>query len=64
LYVEDERAAASQAAEAIVEPADFEAAFRMHFAPVYRFIVRRVGAAVTAGGVGGSTASASSPARR
>ena len=49
--MEDERAAASQAAasqaaEAIVEPADFEAAFRAHFAPVYRFIARRVGAAL------------------
>ncbi|HEX7160306.1 MAG TPA: RNA polymerase sigma factor [Trebonia sp.] len=27
----------------IEEPADFEGAFREHFAPVYRFIARRVG---------------------
>ena len=27
-------------------PADFEAAFRAHFAPVYRFIARRVGTAL------------------
>ena len=49
--MEDERAAASQAAasqaaEAIVAPADFEDAFREHFAPVYRFIARRVGTAL------------------
>ena len=31
---------------AIVAAADFEAAFREHFAPVYRFVARRVGAAL------------------
>lgn len=31
---------------AIVAAADFEEAFREHFAPVYRFIARRVGAAL------------------
>jgi RNA polymerase sigma factor (sigma-70 family) len=31
---------------AIVAAADFEAAFREHFAPVYRFIARRVGTAL------------------
>jgi RNA polymerase sigma-70 factor, ECF subfamily len=30
----------------IADPAGFEAAFREHFAPVYRFICRRVGAAL------------------
>jgi RNA polymerase sigma factor (sigma-70 family) len=29
-----------------VDPADFEAAFREHFPPVYRFIARRVGSAL------------------
>ncbi len=33
-----------QDAVAIVVAADFENAFRAHFAPVYRFIARRVGA--------------------
>jgi len=31
---------------AIVAAADFEEAFREHFAPVYRFVARRVGAAL------------------
>jgi RNA polymerase sigma-70 factor (ECF subfamily) len=49
--VDEERAGgrqadASQTAEAIVAPADFERAFRQHFAPVYRFIARRVGTAL------------------
>ncbi len=35
-----------QATSAIVAPADFEAAFREHFAPVHRFIARRVGKAL------------------
>jgi RNA polymerase sigma factor (sigma-70 family) len=30
----------------IAEPADFEAAFRQHFPPIYRFIARRVGPAL------------------
>lgn len=30
----------------IVSPVDFEAAFRLHFPPVYRFIAGRVGSAV------------------
>ncbi len=34
------------AGERIVDPRDFEAAFREHFPPVYRFIARRVGAAL------------------
>jgi len=34
------------AAGAIVAAADFEEAFREHFAPVYRFIARRVGTAL------------------
>jgi RNA polymerase sigma factor (sigma-70 family) len=36
----------SQAAQGIAAPADFEAAFREHFAPVHRFIARRVGKAL------------------
>jgi RNA polymerase sigma factor (sigma-70 family) len=32
--------------ERIADPRDFEAAFREHFPPVYRFIARRVGAAL------------------
>jgi RNA polymerase sigma-70 factor (ECF subfamily) len=36
----------SPAAGAIVAAADFEEAFREHFAPVYRFVARRVGAAL------------------
>ena len=35
-----------QATSAIVAPEDFEAAFRQHFAPVHRFIARRVGKAL------------------
>jgi RNA polymerase sigma factor (sigma-70 family) len=35
-----------QATSAIVAPEDFEAAFREHFAPVHRFIARRVGKAL------------------
>ena len=38
-------AATGRPAAAIVAPADFEEAFREHFAPVYRFIARRVGSA-------------------
>ena len=50
LCVDDEQAperhaAAGQAAVAIVAQADFEDAFREYFAPVYRFIARRVGSA-------------------
>jgi RNA polymerase sigma factor (sigma-70 family) len=30
----------------VEDPADFDAAFREHFTPVYRFIARRVGAAL------------------
>lgn len=33
-------------AEGITSPAEFEAAFRLHFPPVYRFIARRVGQAL------------------
>jgi DNA-directed RNA polymerase specialized sigma24 family protein len=33
-------------AEGTVAPEDFEDAFREHFGPVYRFIARRVGAAI------------------
>ena len=40
------QAAGRQAATAIVAPEDFEDAFREHFAPVYRFIARRVGTAL------------------
>jgi RNA polymerase sigma-70 factor (ECF subfamily) len=36
----------SRAAAAIAAPADFEDVFREHFAPVYRFIARRVGSAL------------------
>jgi len=43
--VEVERQAAA-ADGRIVDPADFEAAFRQHFPPVYRFIARRVGSAL------------------
>jgi RNA polymerase sigma-70 factor (ECF subfamily) len=51
LCVDEEQAAGGQAAGrpvagAIVAPADFEDAFREHFAPVYRFIARRVGTAL------------------
>jgi RNA polymerase sigma-70 factor (ECF subfamily) len=35
-----------QATGVLVAPEDFEAAFREHFAPVYRFIARRVGRAL------------------
>ena len=35
-----------QATGAIAAPDEFEAAFREHFAPVYRFIARRVGTAL------------------
>jgi RNA polymerase sigma factor (sigma-70 family) len=44
--VDEEQAAGRQATAAIVAPADFEDAFRAHFAPVYRFIARRVGTAL------------------
>jgi RNA polymerase sigma factor (sigma-70 family) len=44
--VDDEQATGRQAAAAIATPADFEDAFREHFAPVYRFIARRVGTAL------------------
>jgi RNA polymerase sigma-70 factor (ECF subfamily) len=37
---------ARPATRAIVAAADFEEAFREHFAPVYRFVARRVGAAL------------------
>ncbi len=40
------QAAGRQAVPDIVAPADFEDAFREHFAPVYRFIARRVGTAL------------------
>ena len=36
----------TQATEAIAPLADFDAVFREHFAPVYRFIARRVGKAL------------------
>ena len=36
----------TQATEAIAALADFDAVFREHFAPVYRFIARRVGKAL------------------
>src|ERR1700722_3647550 len=42
--MEEKRTAGGQGAVAIVAAADFESAFRAHFAPVYRFIARRVGA--------------------
>jgi RNA polymerase sigma factor (sigma-70 family) len=42
--VEGERQAAGDGR--IEGPADFEAAFRQHFPPVYRFIARRVGSAL------------------
>ncbi len=37
---------AKQATRAIAAPEDFEAVFREHFAPVHRFIARRVGKAL------------------
>ncbi|HEY4853171.1 MAG TPA: RNA polymerase sigma factor [Streptosporangiaceae bacterium] len=42
--MEDERPAAGEGR--IADPLDFEAAFREHFPPVYRFISRRVGPAI------------------
>jgi DNA-directed RNA polymerase specialized sigma24 family protein len=42
--MEEKRTDGRQDAVAIVAAADFENAFRAHFAPVYRFIARRVGA--------------------
>jgi RNA polymerase sigma factor (sigma-70 family) len=42
--MEEKRTGGRQEADAIVAAADFENAFRAHFAPVYRFISRRVGA--------------------
>jgi RNA polymerase sigma factor (sigma-70 family) len=42
--MEDERPAAGEGR--IADPQDFEAAFREHFPPVYRFISRRVGPAI------------------
>ena len=42
--MEEKRTAERQDAAAIMAAADFESAFRAHFAPVYRFIARRVGA--------------------
>jgi RNA polymerase sigma factor (sigma-70 family) len=39
-------AAAAESGCRIVDPEDFEAAFHQHFEPVYRFIARRVGAAL------------------
>ena len=42
--MEEKRTGGRQDAVAIVAAADFENAFRAHFAPVYRFIARRVGA--------------------
>jgi RNA polymerase sigma factor (sigma-70 family) len=42
--MEEKRTGGRQDAVAIVAAADFENAFRAHFAPVYRFISRRVGA--------------------
>lgn len=42
--MEEKRTGGRQDAVAIVAAADFENAFRVHFAPVYRFIARRVGA--------------------
>ena len=44
LYMKDRRRAAD--GERIAGRADFEAAFRQHFPPVYRFIARRVGPAI------------------
>jgi LmbE family N-acetylglucosaminyl deacetylase len=46
LCVDDEQAIGRRAAAAIATPADFEDAFREHFAPVYLFIARRVGTAL------------------
>jgi RNA polymerase sigma factor (sigma-70 family) len=37
---------AAESEHRIVDPDDFEAAFHQHFEPVYRFIARRVGAAL------------------
>ena len=42
--MEGERLAAAEGR--IADPEDFEAAFREHFPPVYRFISRRVGSAI------------------
>jgi RNA polymerase sigma factor (sigma-70 family) len=42
--VETERAATGDGR--IVDPEDFEAAFRQHFPPIYRFIARQVGPAL------------------
>jgi RNA polymerase sigma-70 factor (ECF subfamily) len=42
--MEEKRTDGRQDAVPIVAAADFENAFRAHFAPVYRFIARRVGA--------------------
>jgi RNA polymerase sigma-70 factor (ECF subfamily) len=42
--MEEKRAGGRQDAAAIAAAADFESAFRAHYAPVYRFIARRVGA--------------------
>ena len=42
--MEGERSAAGEGR--IADPQDFEAAFREHFPPVYRFISRRVGPAI------------------
>jgi RNA polymerase sigma factor (sigma-70 family) len=44
LNMEDEGRAAGEGR--IADPEDFEAAFREHFPPVYRFIARRVGPAI------------------
>jgi hypothetical protein len=44
IVMEDERPAAGEGR--IADPQDFEAAFREHFPPVYRFISRRVGPAI------------------
>ncbi len=38
--------AAAESERRIVDPRDFEAVFHQHFEPVYRFIARRVGAAL------------------
>jgi hypothetical protein len=42
--MEEKRTGGRQDVAAIAAAADFENAFRAHFAPVYRFIARRVGA--------------------
>jgi RNA polymerase sigma factor (sigma-70 family) len=45
-YIDMEGERSATGGGRIAGPADFEAAFRQHFPPVYRFIARRVGTAI------------------